>query len=160
MGGGGFWSRCRWNRGGGGAEKPKGNMETAILEKTIIKLGTLLALGFGGAGMNIISHNMQGQDSAGVDAMVAGTIVDCVIGYVRMGEFSTFTEVLQSRVMTFVNQVAEIIHGVIDAYRGAPSRNNGDTFLVVWTLPEDMESTAQQAADMSMVSCALVLAGV
>eukprot|EP00929_Paragymnodinium_shiwhaense_P112941 TRINITY_DN81206_c0_g1_i1.p1 TRINITY_DN81206_c0_g1~~TRINITY_DN81206_c0_g1_i1.p1 ORF type:complete len:1013 (-),score=211.78 TRINITY_DN81206_c0_g1_i1:57-3095(-) len=135
-------------------------METAILEKTIIKLGTLLALGFGGAGMNIISHNMQGQDSAGVDAMVAGTIVDCVIGYVRMGEFSTFTEVLQSRVMTFVNQVAEIIHGVVDAYQGAPSRNNGDTFLVVWTLPEDLELAATQAADMAIVSCALVLAGV
>ena len=31
-------------------------METAILEKTIIKLGSLLALGFGEAGANIIGH--------------------------------------------------------------------------------------------------------
>merc|ERR1711957_696451 len=34
-------------------------METVILEKTIIKLGSLLALGFGEAGANIIAANMR-----------------------------------------------------------------------------------------------------
>jgi hypothetical protein len=33
--------------------------ETKILEKTIIKIGSLLALGFGEAGTNIIKKNMQ-----------------------------------------------------------------------------------------------------
>ena len=46
-------------------------METVVLEKTIIKLGSLLALGFGEAGANIIGHNMKSSDSAGVNAMVA-----------------------------------------------------------------------------------------
>merc|ERR1712050_537577 len=78
-------------------------METVILEKTIIKLGSLLALGFGEAGANIIEHNMHGVDSSCVNAMVEGTRVDCIIGAARIRDFSTATEVLQSKVMTFVN---------------------------------------------------------
>lgn len=34
------------------------NFETAILERTIVKIGALLALGFGEAGSEIISQNM------------------------------------------------------------------------------------------------------
>merc|ERR1719378_1387751 len=83
-------------------------METVILEKTIIKLGSLLVLGFGEAGANIIGHNMRGADTAGVNAMIPGTQVDCVIGVARVRDFSTATEILQAKIMTFVNQVAEI----------------------------------------------------
>jgi hypothetical protein len=34
-------------------------METSILEKLIIKIGALLALGFGEAGSQIIAENMK-----------------------------------------------------------------------------------------------------
>ncbi|CAE8694328.1 unnamed protein product, partial [Polarella glacialis] len=51
-------------------------METVILEKTIIKLGSLLALGFGEAGADVIGKNMSGSDTAGVNAMVAGRKVE------------------------------------------------------------------------------------
>ncbi len=40
-------------------------METVILEKTIIKLGGLLVLGFGEAGAEIIGQNLSKSDSAG-----------------------------------------------------------------------------------------------
>ena len=39
-------------------------METVVLEKTIIKLGTLLAIGLGQAGANIIGQNMKGSGTA------------------------------------------------------------------------------------------------
>jgi class 3 adenylate cyclase len=133
-------------------------METVILEKTIIKLGTLLALGFGTAGMHTISKNMANEESANVDAMVDGCVVTCVIGSARISDFSTFTEVLQGRVMTFVNQVAEIIHGVTNNHFGAPSRNTGDSFLLVWTIDEGC--TMGDTADTAMLSCALSLAGI
>ncbi|CAK9011869.1 unnamed protein product [Durusdinium trenchii] len=125
----------------------EGPMETVILEKTIIKLGSLLALGFGEAGANIISHNMKGSDSAGVNAILPGLRVDCVIGLCRVQDFSTATEVLQGRIMTFVNQIAEIIHGVVDEFHGvslarsvflagsrSPNKNSGDQFLVIWRM--------------------------
>ncbi|CAJ1344170.1 unnamed protein product [Effrenium voratum] len=121
-------------------------METVILEKTIIKLGSLLALGFGEAGesvtvmwmagANIVSSNMAGANS-GVNAMVEGSMVDCiVVGLARILNFSTATEVLQGKVMTFVNQIAEIVHGVVDECWGAVNKNDGDCFLIIWRLAE------------------------
>ena len=74
----------------------------------------VLDLGFGEAGANIVSSNMKGSSSAGVNAMVDGHRVDCIVGVARILNFSTATEVLQGKVMTFVNQIAEIVHGVVD----------------------------------------------
>lgn len=69
-------------------------METAILEKTIIKLGSLLALGFGEAGANIVSSNMSGASTSGVNATIEGSRVDCIIGYARIRNFGTAIEAL------------------------------------------------------------------
>jgi len=141
---------------------PKGSepMETVVLEKTIIKLGSLLALGFGEAGANIIGHNMSGSDSAGVNAMVPGSRVNCIIGVARVRDFSTATEVLQAKIMTFVNQIAEIVHGVVNEFHGAPNKNNGDSFLIIWRL-ENTKGAAtasmQQFAEMSVSSFATIL---
>merc|ERR1712232_1521079 len=114
-----------------------GTNETVILEKTIIKLGSLLALGFGEAGANIIGQNMGGGESAVVNAMIPGARVECILGVARVSDFSTAIEVLQGKIMTFVNQIAEIVHGVVNAYHGAPNKNNGDSFLVIWRLDDE-----------------------
>eukprot|EP00440_Ansanella_granifera_P034699 gb/GFBE01037643.1/.p1 GENE.gb/GFBE01037643.1/~~gb/GFBE01037643.1/.p1 ORF type:complete len:958 (+),score=196.24 gb/GFBE01037643.1/:1-2874(+) len=137
---------------------PEGPMETVILEKTIIKLGSLLALGFGEAGANIISHNMKGSDTAGVNAMVPGTHVDCIIGVCKVLDFSTATEVLQARIMTFVNQIAEIIHGVVDEFHGAPNKNSGENFLIIWRMDSaDEQVKERKMAEMSIVAFAKIL---
>lgn len=133
-------------------------METVILEKTIIKLGSLLALGFGEAGANIIEHNMHGVDSACVDAMVEGTRVECIIGATRIRDFSTATEVLQAKVMTFVNQIAEIVHGVVDEFHGAANKNNGDTFLMIWRMG-DIDKVSK-LADMSILAFTRILGAI
>jgi len=136
-------------------------METVVLEKTIIKLGSLLALGFGQAGAQIIEHNMNGIDSACVDAMIDGARVDCIVGATRIRDFSTATEVLQSKVMTFVNQIAEIVHGVVDEFHGYASKNNGEFFLMIWRKSADMEpEKAAKLADMSIVAFARILGAV
>merc|ERR1719265_2675264 len=121
------------------ASTSSGPMEKVILERTIIKLGSLLALGFGEAGANIIGHNMKGSDSAGVNAMIPGIRVECIMGIARIQDFGIATEVLQAKIMTFVNQIAEIIHGVVDEYAGAANKNNGDTFLIIWQEPDGMD---------------------
>lgn len=135
-------------------------METMILEKTIIKLGSLLALGFGEAGAKVIQHNMHGVDSAAVDAMVMGNRVDCIIGVTRIRNFSTATEVLRAKVMTFVNQVAEIVHGVIGEFSGAANKNNGDTFLIVWRTSGEEPSKIPKMADMSMMAFTMILGAI
>lgn len=136
-------------------------METVVLEKTIIKLGSLLVLGFGQAGAQIIEHNMHGVDSACVDAMIEGTRVECIIGATRIRDFSTATEVLQAKVMTFVNQIAEIVHGVVDEFHGYASRNNGDLFLMIWRKTVSMDAAKlSRAADMSMLAFTRILGAV
>jgi class 3 adenylate cyclase len=40
--------------------------------------------------------------------------------------------------MLFVNEIAEITHGVIDRFCGAANKNIGDAFLLVWKYSEDM----------------------
>merc|ERR550514_2222402 len=114
--------RQHWNRFWT-SEKTSEPMETVILEKTIIKLGTLLALGFGEAGANTIGQNMKGT-SAGIDAMLPGRRLNSIIGFISIMNFEMATLVLQGGVMTFVNQIAEIVHGVCYEYHGAVNRNS------------------------------------
>merc|ERR1719253_1229910 len=132
-------------------------METVILEKTIIKLGSLLVLGFGEAGANIIGHNMRGGDTAGVNAMIPGTRVECVIGVARVRDFSVATEVLQAKIMTFVNQIAEIVHGVINECRGAPNKNSGDMFLVIWRVEDREKDSNKRLAGLSILAFSRIL---
>lgn len=134
--------------------KPSEPMETVILEKTIIKLGSLLALGFGEAGSDIIAHTMQGEATGGINIMSDGRRCDCILGIARIGHFHTATEVLQAKIMTFVNEIAEIVHGVVDEFQGAPNKNNGETFLLVWQLAQGPELTTkkQRLLDMSVIA--------
>jgi len=34
--------------------------------------------------------------------------------------------------MLFVNEIGEIVHGIVDQYSGAANKNIGDAFLLVW----------------------------
>jgi len=59
--------------------------ETSILEKTIVRIGSLLSLGFGDAGSKIISRNMQ--KSGEVDAMIPGQKTIALFGYCDIRKF-------------------------------------------------------------------------
>jgi len=154
-------------------KKDEGNYETNILEKTILKLGALLALGFGEAGSNIIAQNMS--KSGDVDPMIPGKKILAIFGFCDIRQFTDATEVLQEGVMVFVNEIAEIVHGTINEYSGAANKNIGDAFLLVWKFPEDevepdpddpsnlklkQSLKVSQLADMSIVSFLKVLSGI
>lgn len=34
--------------------------------------------------------------------------------------------------MSYVNEIAELVHGVVDKFSGTPNKNIGDAFLFVW----------------------------
>lgn len=142
------------------SREDKDLMETVVLEKTIIKLGSLLALGFGEAGADIIGNNMRGSDSAGVNAMVPGRRVECIIGICRVRDFSVATEVLQSKVMTFGNQIAEIVHGVCNEFSGAPNKNTGEQFLVIWKDNPENEGLKTRYAEGALVAFSTVVGAI
>merc|ERR1712087_857620 len=92
--------------------------------------------------------------------MIPGRRVDCMIGIARIRDFSTATEVLQGKIMTFVNQIAEIVHGVVDEFHGAANKNNGDMFLMIWRTLDMEEPRVQKMADMAMLAFTRILGAV
>merc|ERR1719433_2475219 len=109
-------------------------METVVLEKTIIKIGSLLALGFGEAGAGIIGQNMKGGDTSALNAMIPGRRVEAIFGFCNIRNFTDATEVLQDQVMVFVNSIAAVVHSCANEFFGSPNKNIGDAFLLTWRL--------------------------
>lgn len=115
--------------------KKSATLETEQLEKTLNKIGGLLAVGFGEAGSQIISENVgKGED---VNPMLPGRKTIAVFGFCDIRSFTDATEVLQEGVMLFVNEIGEIVHGIVDRYMGQANKNIGDAFLLVWKFDED-----------------------
>lgn len=46
--------------------------------------------------------------------------------------------------MLFVNEIGEIIHGIVDRYSGAANKNIGDAFLLVWKFESDMQALTKK----------------
>ena len=76
--------------------------------------------------------------------------------------------------MLFVNEIAEVVHGIVDQFSGAANKNIGDAFLLVWKYPEEYVEfneeqndivtkdihEVKQIADMSVISFIKVIAGI
>ncbi|CAD8047499.1 unnamed protein product [Paramecium sonneborni] len=105
-------------------------METYILQRLIMKVGALLAVGFGEAGSEIIAENIK--KGGGVDPMIPGKKIMAIFGFCDIRNFTDATEVLQQDVMVFVNEIAEIVHSAVNSFSGSANKNIGDAFLLVW----------------------------
>merc|ERR1712232_1191363 len=101
------------------------------------------------------------DDSAIVNALIPGNRVEAIFGFCDLRNFTDTTEVLQDRGMVFVNQVAKIVHSIVDEWHGAANRNIGSAFLIVWRMREDFNSeTKTKIGDMSVVSFVHIVAAV
>jgi class 3 adenylate cyclase len=116
-------------------KKKEEDYETQLLENTIIKIGVLLALSFGEAGSVIIGSNVE--QAGELDPMNGGNKVVGIFGFCDIRNFTDTTEELQEGVMMFVNEIAEVVHGLVDKYLGAANKNIGDAFLLVWKFTSD-----------------------
>lgn len=75
--------------------------EPAILENMIIKIGSLLAVGFGEAGTDLIARNIENNGSLNV--LIPGKKIMAIYGFCDIRNFTDATEVLEAQVMVFVN---------------------------------------------------------
>lgn len=151
----------------------KAPLETVVLEKTISKIGGLLALGFGEAGSEIIAKNMSKHSKGEVNPMIAGKKVMAIYGFCDIRNFTDTTEVLQEEVMIFVNEIAQIVHEITIDHFGAANKNIGDAFLLVWKIENkfveiDQEgnlflskcNAVNQMVDMSVIAFLKIIAKV
>ena len=119
-------------------------METRILETAIAKICSLMAVGFGDAGAEVIADNMR--SGGDLDPMVPGRRVCAVFGFCDIRRFTDATEVLQEDVMEFVNAIAALVHREVALHGGSPNKNIGDAFFLVWKLPEGVDEAGLAAA--------------
>jgi class 3 adenylate cyclase len=122
-----------------GQKKRKKNqgpqLETAMLENTILKIGGLLQVGFGEAGAEIIGKNMSSGDGE-LNIMMPGIRINAIFGYVNIHQFSVTTEILQEDVMMFVNKIGELLHTCAHRWSGVANKNMGSSFLLLWKMPD------------------------
>ena len=119
--------------------------ETRILENAFIKISSLLAIGFGDAGAEIIGENMK--SGGGINAMVPGKKCFAIFGFCDIRQFTDATEVLQEGIMEFVNSIAKIVHMEVALHGGSANKNIGDAFLLVWKFPKNVTGDDLQNLD-------------
>ena len=107
-------------------------LETVILQRTISKIGNLLAMSFGEAGSEIILRNMMKNNNGDINPFIPGKQIIASFCYITIKQFNEITDALGDQVMIFINEIAEIIHEVSSECCGNVNRNMGDSFLIVW----------------------------
>jgi class 3 adenylate cyclase len=113
-------------------------METSFLMSTILRIGSLMKVGFGSAGVEIIRNNLQkGQSTNELILNSKGSTVSCIFLFCDIRQFTDATECLQEEVFVFTNRIAAVVHSICHSYGGSANKNVGDAFLVSWLLEDD-----------------------
>jgi len=112
-------------------------METTFLMRTILRIGSLMKVGFGSAGVEIIRNNLErGEHKDVLFLNKQGDTVSCIFLFCDIRQFTDATESLQEEVFVFTNKVAAVVHSICHSYGGSANKNIGDAFLVSWILDE------------------------
>lgn len=116
-----------------------GDYETHVVQLAIEKITALLRVGFGVAGAEIISSNMavKGGGNACLNPMIPGKRVYALFGFCDILSFDLCTEKLEDEIMTFVNNIARIVHDEVTRWGGTCNKNLGNAFLMVWRIGDE-----------------------
>jgi len=121
----------------------EGQYETDFVENSLKKFVKLLQIAFGEAGAEIIGKNLaSGGD---LNPMIRGRKVMATYGFCDIRNFTDCTECLQEKVMLFVNSIAYYVHNSVKDNEGAPNKNIGDAFLLVWRGKENSDASKESS---------------
>jgi class 3 adenylate cyclase len=113
-------------------------METTFLMSTILRIGSLMKVGFGSAGVEIIRTYLQiGQNKNQLQLNSQGVTVSCIFLFCDIRQFTDATECLQEEVFVFTNRIAAVVHSFCHSLGGSANKNVGDAFLVSWLLEDE-----------------------
>jgi class 3 adenylate cyclase len=104
---------------------------------TILRIGSLMKVGFGSAGVEIIRNNLEtGQNKNMLIMNSQGSTVSCIFLFCDIRQFTDATECLQEEVFVFTNRIAGVVHSICHSYGGSANKNIGDAFLLSWLLDD------------------------
>lgn len=113
-------------------------METSFLMSTILRIGSLMKVGFGSAGVEIIRNSLEPGKSKNMLILNSqGSTVSCIFLFCDIRQFTDATECLQEEVFVFTNRIAAVVHSICHSYGGSANKNVGDAFLLSWLLEDD-----------------------
>ncbi len=120
-------------------------METKFLMSTLLRIGSLMKVGFGSAGVEIIRNNLErGRKKDVLELSRQGTTVSCIFLFSDIRQFTDATECLQEEVFVFTNKIAAVVHSICNSYGGTANKNIGDAFLVSWLLDDDTDRREEE----------------
>ncbi|EKX46915.1 hypothetical protein GUITHDRAFT_86562 [Guillardia theta CCMP2712] len=104
-------------------------LELVKIESALIKFGMLLQVAFGEAGSDIIRECITKD---GLNYNKPGKVVQAFYGFCDIRRFTDLTEIMQADVVKLVNKIAHRVHSAALENFGAPNKNIGDAFLLIW----------------------------
>ncbi|CAG9315867.1 unnamed protein product [Blepharisma stoltei] len=146
--------------------------EIKLLDNAINKIGSLLSIGFGEIGAEIITYNMK-TNGGEINPLIAGRRCFCVFGVLCIKNLQELTSDLKEDTIQFINKISLITHSIASQYLGLAKKITGDKLSIVWKFPEecielDIFSNAKKGlndnlfvkelADMAVISFAKILA--
>ena len=120
-----------------------------MIASALIKLSSMLQIGFGEAGASIIAMNLDNSTQV-IQPIVPGRRMMGIFGFCDVRNFTNATECLQEDIMVYINCIAEYCHTAVSDNDGFPNKNVGDAFLTAWPLTEGAW-TAPQPGMQTMV---------
>ena len=86
----------------------------------------------------------------------SGNLVHAIFGFCDIRNFTDCTEVLRADIVKLVNSVARHVHMCTSESYGAPNKNIGDAFLLVWKPKGEMSISAEADASLRSYVRALI----
>lgn len=120
---------------------------------TITRIGSLMKVGFGSAGVEIIRNNLEkGQKKDTLFLNSQGSTVACIFLFCDIRQFTDATESLQEEVFLFTNKIAAVVHSICHSYGGSANKNVGDAFLLSWLLEDEGPKTSSETFSDGIVT--------
>jgi hypothetical protein len=126
-------------------------METAFLMNSILRIGSLMKVGFGAAGVQIIRDSLTDSNKKKKKA----STVSCIFLFCDIRQFTDTSECLQEEIFLFTNKIAQVVHSICHSFGGFANQNKGDAFLVIWKLEDsgpNKLSALNKEADSALFS--------
>ena len=107
--------------------------EVVFVQKALIKITSLLAVGVGEAGGEIIMQNLKNQHEY-FKSDSYGSKIYGIFGFCSIKRFEEINLALQEQTLLYLNKISSIVHTCVDKFIGAPNKNIGEAYLCCWKL--------------------------
>jgi hypothetical protein len=127
------------------------NIETIILDKTIMKIGSLVAMGFGEAGSQIMEKNLL--DNAGeVNPMSPGEKIIGLFAHLDIFKSHKVSKAMNTDYAVLLNDVLNVVSDITAEFNIYNMKSTGDGMLLIWKINDDLGSIDSRG-NITVVDC-------